>query len=702
MADDETQGIVTNNPKRLRKKRKATDGASGSGLPPKKLREDNSVFGDAGANTAGKSLTVPQGLLDRITLAATHAADDEVTSIVRSSMPPLFVLTADVATTIIVYVTFAPVPRVGTGKVPPTLHGFIFLDDKLHFVEEPVEIVGREVKRLKRSRIPLVKVRWNSKRGPEFTWEREDQFKKKYPHLFTKTTPSSSAALSSMPPLFVLTAAVATTIIVYVTSAPIPRVGTGKVPPKLSTDSFFESQDVDSDSLYQIYIPKWNVTNDSALDDPDICHNELRGRKKFGDKCVMQAGWLKERDVEIPSLKAQLSLKEAEATEVIRLRGQVAIVEAAETTRASELNGLKEQNVVLEGQVATLESAALSCDELSIKASSLESDKDKLIDQVSQLEGTCSRLRDEVMGYKLFKEQIEAVQDMQVKVLSDRVAELDANLMGMALHLDEEFYPGYLTTIVGRRWILSRGLKLVVMKCLQSPEYLATQGGAISRAIDKGIQVGLDAGIDHEKAERDLTDLAAYDPSIKANYIFAVSALRAMNFPLLAQLESHKDASIADLMGLLHLEGPAAETLKGIQLQPSPEQLMLPIHCLEDQVLSNSNAFIPLIEMLSTENLVGEASTFEVPVTATTTALSTTFIQASTIPSVPVTDHEVLDVGPSTKVSSPPSNCFLERDVGDYAKAWCVRLSLVFVVVIPFFYAVACDLFVADVYTKTI
>ncbi|GJV87570.1 hypothetical protein Tco_1531508 [Tanacetum coccineum] len=68
------------------------------------------------------------------------------------------------------------------------------LDDKLHFVEEPVEIVGREVKRLKRSRIPLVKVRWNSKRGPEFTWEREDQFKKKYPHLFTKTTPSSSAA----------------------------------------------------------------------------------------------------------------------------------------------------------------------------------------------------------------------------------------------------------------------------------------------------------------------------------------------------------------------------------------------------------------------------------------------------------------------------------------------------------------------------
>ncbi|GJW41734.1 hypothetical protein Tco_0067579 [Tanacetum coccineum] len=70
----------------------------------------------------------------------------------------------------------------------------LHLDDKLHFVEEPLEIVCREVKRLKQSRIPLVKVRWNSKRGPEFTWEREDQFKKKYPYLFTKTTSSSSTA----------------------------------------------------------------------------------------------------------------------------------------------------------------------------------------------------------------------------------------------------------------------------------------------------------------------------------------------------------------------------------------------------------------------------------------------------------------------------------------------------------------------------
>ncbi|GJZ88465.1 reverse transcriptase domain-containing protein [Tanacetum coccineum] len=66
------------------------------------------------------------------------------------------------------------------------------LDDKLNFVEEPVEIMDREIKQLKRSRIPIVKVRWNSKRGPEFTWEREDEIHAKYPHLFSIITSTSN------------------------------------------------------------------------------------------------------------------------------------------------------------------------------------------------------------------------------------------------------------------------------------------------------------------------------------------------------------------------------------------------------------------------------------------------------------------------------------------------------------------------------
>nr|GEX37312.1 putative reverse transcriptase domain-containing protein [Tanacetum cinerariifolium]GEX37475.1 putative reverse transcriptase domain-containing protein [Tanacetum cinerariifolium] len=69
----------------------------------------------------------------------------------------------------------------------------VHINDKLRFVEEPVEIMDCEVKQLRQSRIPIIKVRWNSRRGPEFTWEREDQFQKKYPQLFTTNATITNA-----------------------------------------------------------------------------------------------------------------------------------------------------------------------------------------------------------------------------------------------------------------------------------------------------------------------------------------------------------------------------------------------------------------------------------------------------------------------------------------------------------------------------
>ena len=67
------------------------------------------------------------------------------------------------------------------------------IDEQLHFTEEPIEITDREIKTLKRSQIPLVRVRWNSRRGPEFTWEREDRMKQKYPQLFENSTTATEA-----------------------------------------------------------------------------------------------------------------------------------------------------------------------------------------------------------------------------------------------------------------------------------------------------------------------------------------------------------------------------------------------------------------------------------------------------------------------------------------------------------------------------
>nr|GFC84620.1 putative reverse transcriptase domain-containing protein [Tanacetum cinerariifolium] len=68
----------------------------------------------------------------------------------------------------------------------------VHIDDTLQFVEEPVEIIEREIKLFKRSWIPLVKVHCNSRRSPEFTWEGEDSFNKKYLHLFTNRMSSST------------------------------------------------------------------------------------------------------------------------------------------------------------------------------------------------------------------------------------------------------------------------------------------------------------------------------------------------------------------------------------------------------------------------------------------------------------------------------------------------------------------------------
>nr|GEU64698.1 reverse transcriptase domain-containing protein [Tanacetum cinerariifolium] len=71
----------------------------------------------------------------------------------------------------------------------------VHINGTLQFVGEPVEIMEQEIKQLKQRRIPLVKVHWNSRRGHEFTWEREDQFKQNYPHLFINRASSSTTSL---------------------------------------------------------------------------------------------------------------------------------------------------------------------------------------------------------------------------------------------------------------------------------------------------------------------------------------------------------------------------------------------------------------------------------------------------------------------------------------------------------------------------
>ncbi|GJZ84526.1 hypothetical protein Tco_0649865 [Tanacetum coccineum] len=362
------------------------------------------------------------------------------------------------------------------------------------------------------------------------------------------------------------------------TSEPDGAGHSSLIHPELSVYSFYAIQDLNPKTLHRLYT-EFNVgaacQTCLSAEVRMRAEHTLRKKKILEEDCTQQTNLLKEKDVEIASLKSQLSLKEAEAAEAIRLRGHVATVEAIEALHAAELNLLKERNSTLAAKMRASEE----------KVAALEFEKSGLTDHVSSLETTCVELRNQVAGYELFKEQIKAVQDEQVKVLIEKIVEVDANLMGMALQFDDE------------------------------------------RAVDKGMKDGLVASIEHGKAGRTLSNVAAYNPSADADYVAAVSTLRDVDFSLLDLLVSQKDASIADIM----------YSLRRIRRDTEARRLSL------------FDAMVPFIEPLSSENLLGEASTFGVPITVdVVTTLSTTFAQyvSVLVPLLLVADYGVVHAGP--------------------------------------------------------
>nr|GEX14644.1 hypothetical protein [Tanacetum cinerariifolium] len=313
--------------------------------------------------------------------------------------------------------------------------------------------------------------------------------------------------------------------------------------PATSSDSFYTSQDLDSETLHNIYVPKWTVTNDSILDDPYVCRDmmdrlappalflqlramdydqlytefnvrearqmcleaevriraehTLEQKDRLEDKCVEQTAFLSEKEVEISHLKSLLSLREAEVAEAIRLCGQLSIVEAVDAANSNELRDLKKRNFALEGEK----------DVLSEKATTLKS--------------------------------VTALKETQLASLTAQ---------------------------------------------------------AISCAINKGIQDGLKAKVDHGKAGRDLSVIEAYDPSVEAK-------------------------------------------TKG--------EIM-------EKCLSLTDVMVPLAEPLSSQSLIGEASAYVAPaMVEPVTTLSTTFVSSSVVPPLFVSDYQVSNAKPHDE--NPPA-----------------------------------------------
>ncbi|GJR88287.1 hypothetical protein Tco_0212298 [Tanacetum coccineum] len=424
-------------------------------------------------------------------------------------------------------------------------------------------------------------------------------------------------------------------------------------------DSFYETSTLNSEDAKRWYVPHWNITNDSLLDDGFFCRtlfnvgaarqiclgsevrsraeHELELKEKLRAKCDAQGVLLKAKDLEIARLKSLVKEKETEASQVPRLRDQVSVLTAEKSSLSAEVSTLKSAVSQKETDISLLDSRATylksclddsqaACTEARNLISALTSERDGLASEVSTLH---SAFRD-------FKEKMEAKQEEQAQVLYNRVAELEAHVMDVFGRLEGEFYPAYMTALAGRRWLLTHGVQLAILKCLKSPEYQGILGHALGRAVDFGMQEGLAAGHEHGVAGTPLSLVTTYSPeTAEANYLDAVRALEEADFLLVQLLKSKKDSGMDEVLDCFLLDGPLANLPEAAYLQPCIEQLSVPIyHADVNAVVGETSLSFALLNVhtraegakkhaaalrqlivdivshpLSSQTLVGEAST---------------------------------------------------------------------------------------------
>ncbi|GKD50908.1 hypothetical protein Tco_1279884 [Tanacetum coccineum] len=567
--------VVAKKPTRYRKKRPAATDGSGSSHPPKKLREDYRTSG--GTATGGKSPSAIKELLERSILNA------KIGVAVVATLP---FVTSSVSAT--------PEPKGGdlldsiTGPNLRTIgpfERFVISSDSSHHSSNSA--TEAEVDSVIRSVAP--------------------------PVMAEATVIASIVSASSVPPSGTAEKVVSPARpSIFLDSSSTDTIKPDAAGPShLSRKELsMRSREVSSELQDETFVPRWNVPIDTLLDDHDIYRKFidhlappvlmrteycLSEKRRLETECEKQAGLMNSKDDEIESLKAQLSLKEAEAAKAIRLRAHLADVEATKKVRAEELNALKQKNVDLKGEK---DSFTMKITDLqsSVSAKDLELEGVNVV--VHGLEATCSGLRNQVSGYEHLEEQIKEFQDAQMDVISDKLAKLE---------------------------LLTHGVKLAVIKCLNSLEYLTALGTAISRAIENGMQDGLEAGIDHGKHGRNLEDLVAYNPSAEEDYNSSLQELCAVDFSLRVELKSQKDTSVETIMDLLRLESPLANAPGMSDLQPDIDQLSS--HSSVERSSGPwplADVYVPLVNPLSIQNLTGAAGTSDSVSTAaaTITALS--------------------------------------------------------------------------------
>ncbi|GJW38226.1 hypothetical protein Tco_0064071 [Tanacetum coccineum] len=177
-----------------------------------------------------------------------------------------------------------------------------------------------------------------------------------------------------------------------------------------STDSFYETTILNSEDAKRWYVPRWNITNDSLLDDGFSCRtlvdriclgsevrsrteHELELKEKLRVKYDARGVLLGEKDAEIARLKSLVKEKETESAEVLRLRDQVSVLAADKSLLSAEVSALKSTVLQKDTDISLLDSRAsylksalddsqAACDEARNLISSLSSERDGLASEV--------------------------------------------------------------------------------------------------------------------------------------------------------------------------------------------------------------------------------------------------------------------------------------------------------------------------------
>ncbi|GJX96637.1 hypothetical protein Tco_0352435 [Tanacetum coccineum] len=198
----------------------------------------------------------------------------------------------------------------------------------------------------------------------------------------------------------------------------------------------------------------------------------------------------------------------------------------------------------------------------------------------NQLAKQVVNLQAQVTSEEKIKAAFEEFKKYEDDKVEQRCAKMDARLDKLSVDLDEELYPHMLTAITGRRWVIGYGLRLAVMKCLESSEIRQAFADVVSAGLAKGMSEGLKYGIEHGKADRDLADIKAYDPEANSKLVKALQDLKDLKYPMVDQLERLKDALMELIMASLHLN---SDTGKDALNPWAVKEEML----LEDAIVAN-------------------------------------------------------------------------------------------------------------------